>query len=129
MSDQEWLDNLQPGDKVAVVYGMRGESFSVHTIERITAKRTFVLASTNERFNARGWLMGNYDRWNRRYLTDPVPLLEKNQAKLAYQVAYDRIKTFPFMHLQTDTLMQIGDYLDQFLDEEGNLLESVVRAR
>lgn len=42
--NQEWLDNLQVGDEVAVLYpGYRSDSYGISKIQKITPKRRFTL--------------------------------------------------------------------------------------
>ncbi|PLS18999.1 hypothetical protein CVD28_00940 [Bacillus sp. M6-12] len=71
-ASQEWLDNLQVGDEVAMNVGSYGYSrYKKATITKITPKRRFT-TSNGMTFNPDGTEYGKKDTWSRRSNIEPV---------------------------------------------------------
>lgn len=105
MSENEWLENLKPGDEVIIETGYSCTSLSAGTVDRVT--KTQVIVGSRRFGRACGWLVGRGNR-------TPVRLVQPTQEclnRLLRQDALSLVKTTNWERLPQETLLMIHGLL------------------
>ncbi len=108
--NNEWLQNLKPGDKVISRSTALGAMDTIETVDRVTPSQVIVRGSKYWRKN--GEIVGNKSSWNSHWIAEATPeTIEK------VEIAFKRLRLTRLLDgtrwrdLPTETLETVAELL------------------
>lgn len=112
MSNQEWLESLKPGDKVAIPVKY-GDNYSIRTVDRVT--NTQIVVNGCKYRKTSGYLVSSDKFYTERIIPVSERVLQANKDH-ARKMRFKKINFNP-SNFTLDQMDQLSDLVESFKNE------------